>query len=71
MTAQVDRREIGKEKDDAEWLHNSAVKAQMNWIHPSFSEATSCAAAATLVDLDETGTTHSLTIAMDEPDDRD
>ncbi|WP_099024094.1 NYN domain-containing protein [Mycolicibacterium palauense] len=29
---------IGLEKDDAEWLHNSAVKAQMRRMDPSFSE---------------------------------
>jgi len=30
--------QIGLEKDDAEWLHNSAVKAQMKRMDPSFSE---------------------------------
>jgi uncharacterized LabA/DUF88 family protein len=29
---------IGHEKDDADWLHNSAVKAQMKRMDPSFSE---------------------------------
>ncbi len=29
---------IGQEKEDAEWLHNSAVKAQMKRMDPSFSE---------------------------------
>ena len=29
---------IGREKDDADWLHNSAVKAQMKRMDPSFSE---------------------------------
>ncbi len=29
---------IGLEKDDVEWLHNSAVKAQMKRMDPSFSE---------------------------------
>jgi uncharacterized LabA/DUF88 family protein len=29
---------IGLEKDDAEWLHNSEVKAQMKRMDPSFSE---------------------------------
>jgi uncharacterized LabA/DUF88 family protein len=29
---------IGHEKDDAEWLHNSAVKAQMKRMDPSFAE---------------------------------
>lgn len=30
--------QIGLEKDDADWLHNSAVKAQMKRMDPSFSE---------------------------------
>jgi len=30
--------QIGLEKDDAEWLHNSQVKAQMKRMDPSFSE---------------------------------
>lgn len=30
--------QIGLEKDDDEWLHNSAVKAQMKRMDPSFSE---------------------------------
>jgi hypothetical protein len=30
--------QIGMEKDDADWLHNSAVKAQMKRMDPSFSE---------------------------------
>jgi hypothetical protein len=29
---------IGHEKEDADWLHNSAVKAQMKRMDPSFSE---------------------------------
>ncbi|CAJ1581817.1 NYN domain-containing protein [[Mycobacterium] wendilense] len=29
---------IGLERDDADWLHNSAVKAQMKRMDPSFSE---------------------------------
>jgi uncharacterized LabA/DUF88 family protein len=29
---------LGHEKDDAEWLHSSAVKSQMKRIDPSFSE---------------------------------
>ena len=29
---------IGHEKDDAEWLHSSAVKGQMKRMDPSFSE---------------------------------
>jgi hypothetical protein len=30
--------QIGLEKDDAEWLHNSEVKGQMKRMDPSFSE---------------------------------
>jgi uncharacterized LabA/DUF88 family protein len=30
--------QIGHEKDDSDWLHNSAVKAQMKRMDPSFSE---------------------------------
>lgn len=30
--------QIGLEKDDVDWLHNSAVKAQMKRMDPSFSE---------------------------------
>jgi len=30
--------QIGLDKDDVEWLHNSAVKAQMKRMDPSFSE---------------------------------
>jgi hypothetical protein len=30
--------QIGLEKDDDEWLHNSTVKAQMKRMDPSFSE---------------------------------
>jgi hypothetical protein len=29
---------IGTEKEDDDWLHNSAVKAQMKRMDPSFSE---------------------------------
>ena len=56
---------IGHEKDDADWLHNSAVKAQMKRMDPSFSEkslgfrrsATSCDRRSDVVDLDESSTT--------------
>jgi uncharacterized LabA/DUF88 family protein len=30
--------ELGQEKDDADWLHSSAVKSQMRRMDPSFSE---------------------------------
>jgi hypothetical protein len=29
---------LGHEKDDADWLHSSAVKSQMKRMDPSFSE---------------------------------
>ena len=29
---------LGHEKEDAEWLHSSAVKSQMKRMDPSFSE---------------------------------
>jgi uncharacterized LabA/DUF88 family protein len=56
---------IGHEKDDAEWLHNSAVKAQMKRMDPSFSEKSLGFRSFTdflrsrsdLVDLDESSTT--------------
>jgi uncharacterized LabA/DUF88 family protein len=56
---------IGQEKDDAEWLHNSAVKAQMKRMDPSFSEKSLgfksfsdfLRSRSELVELDETSTT--------------
>jgi uncharacterized LabA/DUF88 family protein len=56
---------IGHEKDDADWLHNSAVKAQMKRMDPSFSEKSLGFRSFTdflrsrsdLVDLDESSTT--------------
>jgi uncharacterized LabA/DUF88 family protein len=56
---------IGHEKDDAEWLHNSAVKAQMKRMDPSFSEKSLGFRSFTdflrsrsdVVDLDESSTT--------------
>ncbi len=56
---------IGQEKDDADWLHNSAVKAQMKRMDPSFSEKSLgfksfsdfLRSRGELVDLDETSTT--------------
>jgi uncharacterized LabA/DUF88 family protein len=56
---------IGHEKDDAEWLHNSAVKAQMKRMDPSFSEKSLgfksfsdfLRARSDIVDLDESSTT--------------
>ena len=56
---------IGHEKDDADWLHNSAVKAQMKRMDPSFSEKSLgfrsfsdfLRARSDIVDLDESSTT--------------
>lgn len=56
---------IGHEKDDAEWLHNSAVKAQMKRMDPSFSEKSLgfrsfsdfLRSRTDLVELDESSTT--------------
>jgi NYN domain/OST-HTH/LOTUS domain len=56
---------IGLEKDDVEWLHNSAVKAQMKRMDPSFSEKSLgfksfsdfLRSHSDLVELDESSTT--------------
>lgn len=56
---------IGLEKDDADWLHNSAVKAQMKRMDPSFNEkalgyksfSDFLRSHDDLVELDETSTT--------------
>ena len=57
--------QIGLDKDDDEWLHNSEVKAQMKRMDPSFSEkalgfksfSDFLRSRATVVELDETSTT--------------
>lgn len=57
--------QIGLEKDDVEWLHNSAVKAQMKRMDPSFSEKSLgfksfsdfLRSRADVVELDESSTT--------------
>lgn len=57
--------QIGLEKDDVEWLHNSAVKAQMKRMDPSFSEKSLgfksfsdfLRSRTDLVELDESSTT--------------
>ena len=56
---------IGLEKDDVDWLHNSAVKAQMKRMDPSFSEKSLgfksfsdfLRSRVDLVELDESSTT--------------
>lgn len=57
--------QIGLEKDDVDWLHNSAVKAQMRRMDPSFSERSLgfrsfsdfLRSRSDIVELDETSTT--------------
>ena len=57
--------QIGLEKDDVEWLHNSAVKAQMKRMDPSFSEKSLgfksfsdfLRSRSEVVELDESSTT--------------
>lgn len=57
--------QIGLEKDDDEWLHNSAVKAQMKRMDPSFSEkalgfksfSDFLRSRSDMVELDESSTT--------------
>ncbi len=57
--------QIGLEKDDADWLHNSAVKAQMKRMDPSFSEKSLgfksfsdfLRSRSEVVELDESSTT--------------
>lgn len=57
--------EIGQDKDDDEWLHNSEVKAQMKRMDPSFSEkalgfrsfSDFLRSRSDVVELDETSTT--------------
>ena len=57
--------QIGLQKDDTEWLHNSAVKAQMKRMDPSFSEKSLgfrsfsdfLRSRSEIVDLDESSTT--------------
>ena len=56
---------IGLEKDDVDWLHNSAVKAQMKRMDPSFSEKSLgfrsfsdfLRSRSEVVELDESSTT--------------
>ncbi len=64
---------IGLEKDDVEWLHNSAVKAQMKRMDPSFSEKSLgfrsfsdfLRSRTDLVDLDESSTTRMVRLHTD------
>ncbi len=64
---------IGHEKDDADWLHNSAVKAQMKRMDPSFSEKSLgfrsfsdfLRSRSDVVDLDESSTTRMVRLHHD------
>lgn len=66
--------QIGLEKDDVDWLHNSAVKAQMKRMDPSFSEKSLgfksfsdfLRSRADAVELDETSTTRMVRLRVDE-----
>ncbi|WP_193044241.1 NYN domain-containing protein [Mycolicibacterium baixiangningiae] len=63
---------IGLEKDDADWLHNSAVKAQMKRMDPSFNEkqlgyrsfSDFLRSHADLVELDESSTTRTVRLRV-------
>ena len=64
---------IGHEKDDADWLHNSAVKAQMKRMDPSFSEKSLgfrsfsdfLRSRSDVADLDESSTTRLVRLHRD------
>jgi hypothetical protein len=64
---------IAQEKDDADWLHNSVVKAQMKRMDPSFSEKSLgfksfsdfLRSRSDLVDLDESSTTRMVRLRSD------
>ncbi|ULN48850.1 NYN domain-containing protein [Mycolicibacterium goodii] len=65
--------QIGLEKDDVEWLHNSAVKAQMKRMDPSFSEKSLgfrsfsdfLRSRSDLVELDESSTIRMVRLRPD------
>jgi NYN domain/OST-HTH/LOTUS domain len=64
---------IGLEKDDVDWLHNSAVKAQMKRMDPSFSEkalgfrsfSDFLRSRSDTVELDESSTTRMVRLRND------
>jgi hypothetical protein len=68
---------IGHEKDDADWLHNSAVKAQMKRMDPSFSEKSLgfrsfsdfLRSRTDVVELDESTTTRMVRLRSDDSSD--
>src|SRR4051812_20168383 len=63
--------QIGLEKDDVDWLHNSAVKAQMKRMDPSFSEKSLgfrsfsdfLRSRSDVVELDESSTARKVRLA--------
>jgi uncharacterized LabA/DUF88 family protein len=65
---------IGHEKDDADWLHNSAVKAQMKRMDPSFSEKSLgfrsfsdfLRSRSAVADLDESSTTRMVRLHKED-----
>jgi hypothetical protein len=65
--------QIGLEKDDVDWLHNSVVKAQMKRMDPSFSEKSLgfrsfsdfLRSRSDVVELDESSTTRMVRLRMD------
>ncbi len=66
--------QIGLEKDDVDWLHNSAVKAQMKRMDPSFSEKSLgfrsfsdfLRSRSDVVELDESSTTRMVRLRVPE-----
>ena len=67
--------QIGLEKDDVEWLHNSVVKAQMKRMDPSFSEKSLgfrsfsdfLRSRTEVVELDESSTTRLVKLKQAAP----
>ncbi|MBX7452137.1 NYN domain-containing protein [Mycolicibacterium sp. 3033] len=67
--------QIGLEKDDVDWLHNSAVKAQMKRMDPSFSEKSLgyksfsdfLRSRSDLVELDESSTARTVRLRGESP----
>jgi hypothetical protein len=67
--------QIGTEKDDVDWLHNSAVKAQMKRMDPSFSEKSLgfrsfsdfLRSRTEIVELDESSTTRMVRLRGTDP----
>ena len=66
--------QIGLEKDDVDWLHNSVVKAQMKRMDPSFSEKSLgfrsfsdfLRSRSDVVELDESSTTRMVRLRVND-----